>query len=423
MQEFEGFSTAMAVLASAAGCGLLMGIERERRKGDGPDRALAGVRSFTLASLSGAAAALAAMPALVVLGAAFVAALAVVAYARDRSGDPGVTTEIALLLAYLIGVTCARDQLLAAALAVVVTALLALRDALHQFSNQWLQPGEVRSGLVLAALALLVYPLAPDAPLWHGVLNPKVVVRLVIVLLVIQSLAHLARRLMQARHAVALSAVASGFVSSTATIGSLGMEVRAGHATARAHAGAAVLSCVATMVQIVVVAATVQPQWTTRLWLPALAGGCVAAALGWWGVGLASARPDAGQGLREPMHLPPDTPMFKLRDALLIAALLTGIQVGVHLLTAWQGDAGMLAGALLAALADVHAATAAVLVQGEPQSSSGPAIASALMAALLVHAGSKCAVALASGGWRYALAVAPGVLAHTLAFAGVLALQ
>ena len=423
MQEFEGFSTAMAVLASAAGCGLLMGIERERRKGDGPDRALAGVRSFTLASLSGAAAALAAMPALVVLGAAFVAALAVVAYARDRSGDPGVTTEIALLLAYLIGVTCARDQLLAAALAVVVTALLALRDALHQFSNQWLQPGEVRSGLVLAALALLVYPLAPDAPLWHGVLNPKVVVRLVIVLLVIQSLAHLARRLMQARHAVALSAVASGFVSSTATIGSLGMEVRAGHATARAHAGAAVLSCVATMVQIVVVAATVQPQWITRLWLPALAGGCVAAALGWWGVGLASARPDVGQGLREPMHLPPDTPMFKLRDALLIAALLTGIQVGVHLMTAWQGDAGMLAGALLAALADVHAATAAVLVQGEPQSPSGPAIASALMAALLVHAGSKCAVALASGGWRYALAVAPGVLAHTLAFVGVLALQ
>ena len=61
MQEFEGFSTAMAVLASAAGCGLLMGIERERRKGDGPDRALAGVRSFTLASLSGTAAALAAM--------------------------------------------------------------------------------------------------------------------------------------------------------------------------------------------------------------------------------------------------------------------------------------------------------------------------------------------------------------------------
>ena len=426
MQDLANFSTALAVLASAAGCGLLMGIERERRKGDGPGRAPAGVRSFTLASIGGAAAALTAIPALVVVGAALVAALTVVAYARDRSGDPGVTTEIALLLAYLIGVTCARDQLLAAALAVVVTGLLALREVLHQFANQWLQPGEVRSGLILAALALLVFPLAPNAPLWQGGLNPQLVVRLVIVLLVIQSLAHVARRLMQARHAVALSALASGFVSSTATIASLGMEVRAGHAAPRVDAGAALLSCVATMVQIVVVAATVQPQWLARLWLPALAGGCVAAALGWWGGrgGAAQRMVSApAPGTEAVAGMMPETPMFKLRDALIIAALLTGIQVGVHLLTAWQGDAGMLAGALLAALADVHAATAAVLVRGGPDSAAGPAIASALMAALLVHAGSKCVVALASGGWRYALAVAPGIVAHTLAFVAVLALQ
>ncbi len=423
MAGFEGFSTAAAVLASATGCGLLMGIERERRKGSGPDRSLAGVRSFTLASIGGAAAALTAIPALVVVGALLVAALTVVGYARDRSGDPGTTTEIALLLAYLIGVTCARDQLLAAALAVVVTGLLALRTTLHQFSSQWLQPGEVRSGLILAALALLVYPLTPNTPLWQGVLNPQVVVRLVIVLLVIQSLAHVAKRLMQARHAVALSALASGFVSSTATIGSLGMEVRAGRATLRAHAGAAVLSCVATMAQILVVAATVQPLWLAQLWLPALAGGCVAGAAGWWGVRGARHLPGQGDGGASVPELPPDTPMFKLRDALIIAALLTGIQAGVQLLTAWQGDAGMLAGALLAALADVHAATAAVLVRGGPDSAFAPAIAQALMAALLVHAGSKCVVALASGGWRYALAVAPGVLAHTLAFVGVLALQ
>ena len=32
-------------------------------------------------------------------------------------------------------------------------------------------------------------------------------------------------------------------------------------------------------------------------------------------------------------------------------------------------------------------------------------------------------LALASGGWRYALAVAPGIVAHTLAFVGVFALQ
>ena len=58
MQDLQGFYAALAVLASALGCGLLMGIERERRKGRGPHRALAGVRSFTLVSLAGAVAAL-----------------------------------------------------------------------------------------------------------------------------------------------------------------------------------------------------------------------------------------------------------------------------------------------------------------------------------------------------------------------------
>ena len=420
MQEGGDFSTAMAVLASALGCGLLMGIERERRKGDGPFRALAGVRSFALASLSGAAAALIGSMALVAVVGVFIAALAVTAYARDDSGDPGVTTEIALLLAYLIGVLCARDQLLAAALAVAATGLLAARDSLHQFARDWLQPGEVRSGLVLAALFLLVAPLVPDAPLWQGLFNPWVVMRLLLVLLVIQSLAHVGRRLLQARQAMALSALASGFVSSTATIASLGMEVREG-AAVRPQAGAAVLSCVATTAQIVVVAAAVQPLWLATLWLPALAGALVAGTWGWWSVRGVPAGPDDGVAAR-PL-LPPDTAMFKLRDAALIAALLTAVQVGVHLLTRWQGDAGMLAGALLAALADVHAAAAALLAQAGPASPSAPAIGQALGAALLVHAGSKSAVALASGGWRYALAVAPGVLAHTLAFVGVLALQ
>ena len=238
----------------------------------------------------------------------------------------------------------------------------------------------------------------------------------------IQSLAHVGRRLLQARQAMALSALASGFVSSTATIASLGMEVREGRVRARDQAGAAVLSCVATMAQIVVVAATVQPDWLARLWLPALAGGLVAAAWGWWRVRGVAEHKEVDEGAPAHSRLPPDTAMFKLRDAAMIVVLLTTIQVAVQWLTQWLGDTGMLVGALLAALADVHAATAAVLLRGGPDSAAGPAIQMALMAALSLHAGSKCLVALVSGGGRYALAVAPGIVAHTLAFVGVLAL-
>ena len=193
------------------------------------------------------------------------------------------------------------------------------------------------------------------------------------------------------------------------------------------------MSCVATMLQMLAVAATVQPQWLPLLAAPALAGGVAAALWGWLLLRSAGAAPvpapaaapapAAQESAPAPSVPPADPAMFRLRDALVIAALLTGIQVLVYALKLWWGDAGFLAGALLAALADVHAATAAVLLQGPPQDAAGPSLAHALAAALSVHALSKTAVAWASGGWRYALAVAPGVLAHTLAFVGVLALQ
>ena len=411
MDSTLDFSSAVAVLGSALGCGLLMGIERERRKGDGPHRQLAGIRSFALASLTGAVAALMGSVSLVAIGAALIAGLCLISHLRDRSGDPGVTTEIALMLAYLIGVLSAGHQMLAAALAVAATGLLAFREGLHHFSRRWLQPGEVRDGLILAALAFLVAPLVPNRMMWADLVNPAVVLRLLMVLLLIQSLAHVGRRLLQARQATALSALASGFVSSTATIASLGMEARSGALPVRSQAGAAVLSCVATALQVLVVAAAVQPSWLSVLWAPALASAAVAALWGgFWVWRAAGARSELQAGVSA------DSAMFRLQDAALVAVLLTVVQVGVHALVLWQGDAGMLVGALLSALADLHASTAALLALGSPSAQAAAAVPTALMAAMTVHAASKSIVAWMSGGHRYAALVAPGVWVQTLVF-------
>ena len=172
----------------------------------------------------------------------------------------------------------------------------------------------------------------------------------------------------------------------------------------------------ATALHVLVVAATVQPHWLAHLALPALAGAGVAAIWGLWLLWGAADQSTAKAPLQA------DAPMFKLRDVVLITLLLTGIQVGVAWLERTQGNAGMMAGALLAALADVHAAAAAVLMHALPTEPEAVGVERALMAALLVHAVSKSVVAWVSGGGAYALAVAPGVLAHTLAFVGVLVL-
>jgi uncharacterized membrane protein (DUF4010 family) len=405
-------ATAAATLAAALGCGLLIGIERERRKGEGPGRALAGLRTFALTCVTGAAAALTQITGLMVAGAAFVAALGVVAYWRDRSDDPGVTTEVALLLTYLIGVLCVWSPPLAAALAVGLTALLAGRERLHRFARHWLRPAEVRDGIVLAALVLMALPLMPDRPLWGPVLNPHVIVQLLALLLAVQSLAHLGRRLLKARQAVALSALASGFVSSTATIATMGLAVREGRSGARLMAGGGLLSCVSTQLQLLLVAAAVQPAWLGVLWLPALAGALGAAVWGAWLVHGASVGPASGTRPTPRAEGPPsdsEERMFSLKGAAAVAALLTGIQALVHGMSLWLGTAGLYAATLLGALADLHAALAAVFAAATPNGTATLAV----MLALGVHALSKSLTGGLAGGARYLAWLVPGLWAHT----------
>ncbi|MCV0440910.1 MAG: DUF4010 domain-containing protein [Hydrogenophaga sp.] len=400
---------AAATLAAALGCGLLIGLERERRKGEGPGRALAGLRSFALVCVTGAAAALTQITGVVVAGAAFVAALTVVAYWRDRSDDPGVTTEVALVLTYLIGVLCAWQLPLAAAMAAGLTVVLAGREHMHRFVRHWLTPAEVRDGIVLAALVLVALPLVPDRPLWGPVLNPHIVVQLLALLLAVQSLAHLGRRLLRARHAVALSSLASGFVSSTATIASLGLLVREGPSGARMMAGGALLSCVSTQLQLLLVAVAVQPSWLPVLWLPALAAAALAAAWGAWLVRGTATGVEPAQ-TPTPRAQGDDERMFSLKGAAVVAVLLTGVQALVHGLELWLGTAGLYTGTLLGALADLHSALAAVFIASQPTAQAGLAV----MLALAVHALSKSVTAGVAGGARYLAWFAPGLWVHTL---------
>jgi uncharacterized membrane protein (DUF4010 family) len=92
--------------------------------------------------------------------------------------------------------------------------------------------------------------------------------------------------------------------------------------------------------------------------------------------------------------------------------LLTGIQALVHALDLWLGQAGLIAGTLLAVLADLHAALAAVFA------SSGPMLAAdaawPVVLALVIHADSKSLTAALVGGWPYLRWLAPGLWAHNL---------
>ena len=120
-------------LAVALGIGLLIGAERERRKGEGPSRSPAGVRTFTITSLGGAISFIVGGQILFAIATAGVIILTAVAYWRGREDDPGLTTEIALIVTALLGGLSMQKPALAAGLAVTVAVLLAARSRLHRF--------------------------------------------------------------------------------------------------------------------------------------------------------------------------------------------------------------------------------------------------------------------------------------------------
>lgn len=400
--DFNSYHDLFTIIAAALGCGLLIGLERERSKQRENQRSFAGLRSFAICSIFGAVCFLFG-PYFGIVGALITGA--VVAYSiKNQTDDPGVTTEIAFILTYFIGGMCLWNIPFAAGLSVILTILLMTKHSMHGIAGKWITESEFRDGIFLLALLLIALPLTPNKPLWGSVLNPYVILKLLTLILAVQALAHIAKRLLSTKNALLLSSLASGFVSSTATVASLGLEVRNGRADAKANAGAALMSCVATLLQLMIIVIGVSISWFKVIVLPSLLAITVLVIFALWL--MRNTQPiEANKST--------DSRMFSLKEAAIIAGSLTLIQASVYGLNLLLGDAGLIAGTLLASLFEIHGALATIVIQGEP---SNAVLSLAFLLGLAAHAVAKSINALISGGGRYALVFAPIQILHMLIF-------
>ncbi|MFV5509269.1 MULTISPECIES: MgtC/SapB family protein [unclassified Acinetobacter] len=393
LNSISSFQDLITILAAALGCGLLIGLERERHKQRESHPSFAGLRSFALSALLGALCFLFGM--VIGLAGALIIGGIVIFSLRNQPEDPGITTELAFLMTYFIGAMCLWNIPLSAGLAVLLTIILMAKHSMHDFAGKWIKEAEFRDGLLLLALILIGLPLTPDRPLWGEVLNPYVILKLLTLILVVQALAHIAKRFLSTKNALMLSSLASGFVSSTATIAQLGLQVRKGEMDAQPNAGAALMSCVSTLVLLLIVVGGVSWAWLKLLLLPSVVGMVILVACAF--LLLRKAKPV--QELESA-----DSPMFSLKEAVIIAVTLTLIQAGIYALELWLGNAGLLAGTLLASLFEVHAAMAGVVIQGDP---SNTHLIYALLLGLGAHAVAKSVNAALTGGFKFALYFAP----------------
>lgn len=399
-------------LAAALAVGLLIGVERERNKGQGSRRAAAGVRTFTLISLTGAISLeLGGLPALLV-ATAVVGAFAALSYLRSFRHDPGLTTEVAMLVALLLGGLALRDPQLAAGLAVVVAIILASRTKAHDWIKNVLTDAEVRDGLLLAGAALVVLPLLPDRPIdpW-GVVDLRKLWTLAVLAMAINGLGYVAMRALGAKVGLALAGLFSGFVSSTATIGAMASRTRANPDLHRSAVAGAAASSIATVVQLAIVVGLVSMA-TLEALLPSLTlSGLAAVAY----AGLFTVR-----SVRETSRgdLPAGRP-FSPKTAVLFV-LVVGLALAVStLLTSWLGDRGLMLGTAISGFADAHAAAISAASLAAGGKAGVPLAAITVLIGFTTNALSKMIVAFSLGDRRFALELLPGlVLMVTAAWAG-----
>ncbi|MCL6644874.1 MAG: DUF4010 domain-containing protein [Dehalococcoidia bacterium] len=400
-------------LAVALGIGLLLGAERERRKGEGPARGAAGIRTFALVSLAGGIAMAVGGGIVLAVALGFVALAVLAAYVLGDRTDPGLTTEVAVVVAFLLGALAQQEPQLAAGIAVVVAILLAAREQLHRLVSRALTEQEVHDALLFAGAALVILPLAPNERIGpYGVFNPFAIWRLVVIVMAIGGAGYAAVRLLGARVGLPLSGLAAGFVSSSATIAAMGARARETPALRTPAVAAAVLSTVATVVQMVIVVGATDRRTLEQLW-PAMAFAGVAA-VGYGAIFALRALRDAAADAHEPGGR-----AFDLKTAVLFASTVTAVLFVSAALGDLLGNRGVLLSAAVAGFADTHASAIAVagLAAGgrvDPADAVVP-----ILAAFTTNSVTKMVLSAASGGRRFAAEVWPGVIVTAaLAWAG-----
>ncbi len=404
-------------LAVALAIGLVIGIERgwkQREEAEG-DRA-AGLRTHALSGLLGGiwgALALAGgawgVLALGLAFAAFAATITVFRY-REMEHDKtfGATTVVAAMLAFALGALAVMGDKTAAAAAGVATALLlALKAALHEWLKR-LTWEELRAGLILAAMTVILLPLLPDRELvrWFPV-NPREVWLLTILIAALSFAGYVAIRYAGAGLGVLLSGLTGGLVSSTAVTLNMARLARQHPEREKLFAAGIMLASAMMMVRVLVIVGLINiallPVLAVPLVVATLVQAGIAGFLGNW------ARDDnEGAGtltLRNP---------FDLGVVLEFGALLALIMALAKGLAAWAGSSGAYALAAVSGIVDVDAISLS-MARLAPSGLSTDSAAFAILIAVTVNSLSKVALATTAGGLRLAKLLALALAAAFVA--------
>ena len=342
-----------AGLGIALGLGLIVGLQRESTSSE-----LAGVRTFPLVTLLGAVCALLAQTAGGwILGAGLLAVAAATAMGnaariRTATPEPGITTEIALVLMYALGAyVMAGNRVAAVVLGGTIAVLLHFKAELHGLVSR-LDDGDVRAIMQFVLLALVVLPVLPDATFGpYSVFNPREMWLMAVLIVGLSLAGYIALKFFGERAGIVAGGLLGGLMSSTATTVSWA-RLTSGRAEA-SRAAALVIVIASTVVygRVLAEIAAVAPPFLAAAAPPLLilAAAMAASALVLW------LRTRGGAPALMDGHQP-----ASLKTAFSFAALYVVVLLAVAFVNDRMGARGLYAVSVVSGLTDVDAITLSV---------------------------------------------------------------
>lgn len=270
-------------------------------------------------------------------------------------------------------------------------------------------------GLVFAIATVVVWPQLPDKPMGpFDALNPHAIWLFAILVLAIGACGHMLTRILGPKYGLPLAGLASGFVSSTATIGSMASRSAKTPVELHAAVAGATLSSVATFMQLGLLLAVSSRSTFTKMAFPLLAGGTVALVYGLIFTLIALRSPGRASAVIGRA--------FTLRAAIVLTGTLCIMLVASAWLRDTFGELGIVLGAAIAGIVDAHssAIAAASLVASGKLSAAESVFP--ILVAMTTNALAKTVMAFSAGNLTFALRVVPG-LALSVAASWLIALS
>lgn len=337
-------------LATALGLGLLVGLQREWEQNP-----VAGIRTFALVSLFGALCGIMGIAySGWVIASAFIAFASIVILGnvsrlRDKQPDTGLTTEMALLVMFAVGViTVHGHRMLAVVTAGTVMVLLQSKKRLHGMVHR-IGEDDLReiSRLVLAGLVIL--PALPNREMGYlGVLNPFSIWLMVVLIVGISLAAYLAQKFLGGGKGAALAGLFGGLISSTATTASLARRSHDRGACSISLAAIALIASAIVFVRVMVEVVIAAPAHLKEMLPPLLA------MMFWFGLVAAVAHRIAE---KKGTHVADESPPSELKSAVLFGLLYAVVLIVVAAAREHYGHSGLYMAAALSGLTDMDAIT------------------------------------------------------------------